>query len=73
LLLYKNNRLYEGEWENNLRHGKGFEIFETGSFYNGLYVNGKPEGIYILNYKSNKQKGLEHLNGVMAKFMKASG
>ena len=27
LIIYKNSRLYEGEWENDLKHGKGFEIF----------------------------------------------
>jgi hypothetical protein len=27
ILLQRNGRLYEGGWENNYKHGKGFEIF----------------------------------------------
>lgn len=30
---------YEGEWQNNLRHGVGLLIFEDGSYYNGDWFN----------------------------------
>lgn len=36
--------MYEGQLENDRKHGVGFETFENKATYNGAYVNGKPEG-----------------------------
>ena len=27
ILLYKTSRVYEGEWINDLRHGRGYEMY----------------------------------------------
>ena len=43
-MLYTNNRVYEGTWLDNFKHGKGYEKFANGAIYSGTYVNGKPEG-----------------------------
>ncbi len=44
-MLYNNDRLYEGNWENDFKQGPGYEQFANGSVYQGIYVNGKPEGV----------------------------
>jgi len=49
VLLYFNERIYEGEFENDRKHGKGFEVFQNKSIYEGMYVNGKPEGMQSCN------------------------
>ena len=36
--------MYVGSWENNLRHGEGFERFANLSEFKGLYMNDKAEG-----------------------------
>jgi hypothetical protein len=33
--LYLNGRLYEGQWENGQRNGRGFELFTNGAKYVG--------------------------------------
>jgi len=38
------HHFYEGEFNNNRKHGLGFEKFPSKSEYTGYYVNGKPEG-----------------------------
>lgn len=43
--MYTNGRVYEGEFENDRKHGKGYEKFQSESIYDGMYINGKPEGI----------------------------
>ena len=36
VLVYKENgRVYEGEWDKNQRHGRGYEMFPSGNFYQG--------------------------------------
>lgn len=35
---------YEGEWLNNLRHGKGVETWTDGAVYKGDYAEGKKVG-----------------------------
>ena len=52
--MHDNDRVYEGEFENDRKHGIGFERFANQSYYEGLYVNGKPEG--NLNYIIGKGK-----------------
>lgn len=43
-MIYDNNRVYEGEWVNNQRHGKGYEKFANGNKFEGLYQNNKAHG-----------------------------
>lgn len=44
-MIYNNDRVYEGNWENDYKHGSGYESFPNGSVYQGMYLNGKPEGV----------------------------
>lgn len=30
-MLYDTGRLYEGEWQNNLKFGKGYELYPNGN------------------------------------------
>lgn len=32
---YKSGRLYEGDWLNDLRHGRGYEKYANGNVYLG--------------------------------------
>lgn len=45
VIIYNNERVYEGHWECDYKQGIGFEMFPNGNYYQGDYVNGKPEGI----------------------------
>ena len=29
VMLYKNGRIYEGEWENDFRSGNGYEVYKS--------------------------------------------
>lgn len=42
IMLHNNERLYEGNWENDYKQGPGYELLANGSTYQGNYVNGKP-------------------------------
>jgi hypothetical protein len=35
IMKYKSGRLFEGTWQNDLRHGRGYEKYENGNFYLG--------------------------------------
>jgi len=37
--------IYLGEWFNDFKHGQGKEYYIDGSVYEGLYQNGKKNGI----------------------------
>jgi len=32
---YKSGRLYEGDWEDDVRHGRGYERYLNGNYYIG--------------------------------------
>ncbi|KAL4441157.1 hypothetical protein ABPG74_002107 [Tetrahymena malaccensis] len=64
LMIYNNGRLYEGLWENDLKHGKGFEKFPNCSVYEGQYVNGKPEGIGTYTYFNGEVYDGQWVNGM---------
>lgn len=36
--------VYEGEWKNNKKHGKGKETYPEGSVYEGYFENGYKNG-----------------------------
>lgn len=44
-MAYDNDRMFEGEWQNDMKHGKGYERLANDCVYEGYYINGKPEGI----------------------------
>lgn len=41
---YKNGRVYEGEWLNDLRNGQGSEKYTNGDTYVGQFQDGKAHG-----------------------------
>ena len=51
-MIWKSGAVYEGEWSNNLKEGKGFEIYPGGSKYEGNFKNSNYEGKGVLYYES---------------------
>ena len=43
-LTTRNNRSYEGDWENDKPHGFGINTFPNGKIYTGNFYKGKPVG-----------------------------
>lgn len=43
-MLYASGRVYEGFWNCDRRHGKGFERFKNGDVYLGDFFKGRAEG-----------------------------
>lgn len=70
IMLYGPKRLYEGDWENDAKHGKGYEILPTGSHYEGDFLNGKPDGYGVFKWKNGEvyegewKNGLKHGKGI---------
>lgn len=44
MIYMDSNRLYEGDWANDIREGEGYEKFTNLNEYKGSYKNGKPCG-----------------------------
>lgn len=44
VIRYESGRIYEGSWQDDVRHGQGFEHFANGSQYLGEYKLGKVSG-----------------------------
>ncbi len=40
-MCYYNGRLYQGQWENDQKHGRGVQIFPNGGKYEGMFAQGK--------------------------------
>ncbi|CAD8075849.1 unnamed protein product [Paramecium primaurelia] len=70
VILSNNGRTYEGQFENDRKHGSGFERFPDGASYNGTYINGKPDGVGKFLwangevYEGGWQNGLKHGQGI---------
>ncbi len=47
------NKIYRGEWSNNMRHGFGVAYFSEGSKYFGRYENNLMSGIGIYCHPNN--------------------
>ncbi len=68
--MYLDSRIYEGEWENDVKHGKGLEINPNGNRYVGYYMNGMPEGVGVFtwrngeNYEGEWRNGMKHGSGM---------
>ncbi len=43
-MIYFNARLYEGDWNEDKKHGKALELYPNGSKYEGCFNNGKRDG-----------------------------
>jgi len=44
ITFFKDGKIQESIWSNNLRFGKGLEIFTPESYYKGDFVNGRFHG-----------------------------
>ena len=44
VMFYKKNRIYEGDWANDVRSGKGYERYSNANKYEGEFQNGKAHG-----------------------------
>jgi len=42
--MFSNGKLYEGHFQNNLMHGKGYMVLPSGAVFHGTFINSKPEG-----------------------------
>ncbi|MGD1841844.1 MAG: MORN repeat-containing protein [Thermonemataceae bacterium] len=69
--IFKSGGIYEGNWRNNIRHGKGKYTWENEDVYEGEYTNGKREGYgtYIfanqVKYEGEWKNDLRHGKGKM--------
>ncbi|KRX07607.1 hypothetical protein PPERSA_11156 [Pseudocohnilembus persalinus] len=70
IMLYYTGRIYEGEWEQDLKQGRGFEIYSNAATYEGDYINNKPHGHgrYVWSngesYDGEWIKGQKHGSGM---------
>ena len=53
-LIYENGRVYEGEWQDDRRNGRGYELFQNSVKYIGLYLNNKAHGKGILTWPNGE-------------------
>ncbi|MFS8159504.1 MAG: hypothetical protein ACMG6E_04695 [Candidatus Roizmanbacteria bacterium] len=54
-MIYSNGRKYEGEWLNDVRHGRGYEVHPNMNVYIGEFVNGKAHGHGIYQWKHGEE------------------
>ena len=55
---FNNGDIYEGDWKNDNRTGKGIYYFKSGNRYEGDFKNGKKEGKGIFYYNNgNRYEG----------------
>ena len=50
-MIWKSGEVYEGEWSNNLKEGKGIQTWTDGEKYEGNFKNSNFEGKGVLYYK----------------------
>ena len=70
IMIHTDGRIYEGEWQNNIKHGTGVDISQSGNKYEGEFINGKAngEGLYLWqngeSYEGEWKNGLKHGSGM---------
>ncbi|CAD8162019.1 unnamed protein product [Paramecium octaurelia] len=64
VLICNNGRTYEGHFENDRKHGQGYEKLPDNSIYEGMYINGKPEGMGKFNWANGESYEGGWLNGL---------
>jgi hypothetical protein len=67
-MLYKNGRVYEGQWDRDQRQGMGFEKFSNLNQFKGEYLNGKLK----FNLKERLMAGV-YIHGIMVRYMMETG
>ncbi|CDW73917.1 UNKNOWN [Stylonychia lemnae] len=63
VIIYNTGRLYEGDWQNDQRHGHGFEKYVNGNTYQGQYQDGKAHGKGIYIWKNGESFDGEWIMG----------
>lgn len=48
IFYYKNGDKYEGQWDEDKRHGRGRMVYASGDMYDGMWSAGLREGVGIL-------------------------
>ena len=64
VMIYNNDRIFEGNWERDYKQGMGYEEFPNSSSYLGQYINGKPEGIGKYTWANGEFYEGEWVNGL---------
>ena len=63
-MVYQNGRVYEGEWVDDRRHGRGYERFSNGNIYQGYYIEGKAHGKGVYHWQHGEVYDGEWVNGI---------
>ena len=62
-MYYGNGDVYNGEWKNSKKNGKGIIVYKSGNKYDGYWEEGKKSGKGIYYFKNGvfyyKDKNLE--------------
>jgi hypothetical protein len=68
---YMSERVYEGEWDEDYRHGRGYERYPNGNIYIGEFQIGKAHGKGKYEWRDSNEiydgewaKGVRHGYGV---------
>ncbi|CAI2380924.1 unnamed protein product [Moneuplotes crassus] len=54
VMIYKNGRLYEGQWISNKRNGKGYERYKNNNIYEGDFKDGKAHGGGVFKWQTGE-------------------
>lgn len=70
LIVYENSEFYQGEWENNQKHGKGVYTFKDGTVFEGEFFKGEVflgKFLYMDNatYEGSCANNLPHGTGLL--------
>lgn len=52
---YKDGGVYEGEWQDNKKHGRGLLKYANGSVYEGEFKNGVADGKGTMKWKAGTE------------------
>ena len=53
-MVYTNGEVYEGEWRNGLKWGKGIMMYRSGDLYLGMFKNDKRHGTGVFKLASGE-------------------
>ena len=56
IFTWNSGRIYEGEYFNDLKHGKGKFTWPDGRIYDGEWSEGKQHGIGYLTFQNKKSE-----------------
>ena len=64
VMVYRKNRVYEGQWADDYREGKGMERYSNGNKYEGDFVKGKAHGKGVYHWANGEVYDGEWYAGV---------